>query len=280
MSQFQKKTGTFQSKDGLNLSYMHLVPENMDSNVSIVINHGIGEAFETYDYLIENLSGLPCDIWIYEMRGHGRSDGKRGHAESIHQLSDDLDLFIDLAGTENKKIILIGHSLGASVSLNYILRYGSDKIKTLIVNASGLLIQTDLLMNIKIAIGKILRNLSPSTTMDTGIKDTSLSSYDEYLIKRASLTQVHFKISASLAMSILEEGETILAAAEKIKLPILITHGENDPLADKTGSEMLYKNAGSTDKKLIIYPGLKHEIYNENKEIVFSDLKNWIQNHL
>jgi alpha-beta hydrolase superfamily lysophospholipase len=62
-----------------------------------------------------------------------------------------------------------------------------------------------------------------------------------------------------------------------IELPMLILHGSADGLALPQGSKMLHEKVSSSDKKLIIYEGLYHEIYNEpEQEDVMTDVADWL----
>src|SRR3546814_19952434 len=71
------------------------------------------------------------------------------------------------------------------------------------------------------------------------------------------------------------------ADAPKICLPILIQHGEADRLTAPAGSRYLFENVASKDKRLEIYPGLFHEIYNEPEQgVVLDDLIGWFDAHV
>lgn len=280
MNQHAEKTGTFQTEDGLSLFYRQILPGKKPVKDRILINHGIGESSETYEYLIDALSKASYEIWIYEMRGHGKSPGVRGHAGSIDELVRDLNSFINHINPGNRKIFLLGHSLGGLVVLNYIMNYGDNKIKALIVNGAGLLVEETPVLKVKKIIGILLRSIAPSLTMDTGIKNDTLSSFTEYLEKRAKNMLLHTKVSASLGIALINEGKQILSGAKKITLPIFITHGGDDKIVNPEGSALLFEKVSSTDKKLHIYSGLKHEIYNENKKEVFSELIEWMNKHI
>jgi alpha-beta hydrolase superfamily lysophospholipase len=71
--------------------------------------------------------------------------------------------------------------------------------------------------------------------------------------------------------------EWALAQAPKLTIPVLLIHGADDQLTDPRGTEAFAQKAGSARKKLIIYPGLYHESFNEvEKEKPLRDLENWL----
>jgi alpha-beta hydrolase superfamily lysophospholipase len=61
----------------------------------------------------------------FDLRGHGRSSGRRGHIDAWSNYRDDIDLCLDhvrlqeIAGTP---LLLYGHSLGAAIVLESVLR--------------------------------------------------------------------------------------------------------------------------------------------------------------
>jgi alpha-beta hydrolase superfamily lysophospholipase len=64
-------------------------------------------------------------------------------------------------------------------------------------------------------------------------------------------------------------------------LPLLIQVGGDDPLGGEASARRLERayreRSGLTDVTTIVYPGARHEIYNEtNREEVFADLTAWL----
>src|SRR5208337_838991 len=64
-----------------------------------------------------------------------------------------------------------------------------------------------------------------------------------------------------------------------LTLPLLIMHGKEDTLTSPAGSEMVMRTVRSPDKTLLVYEGLRHEIFKElraDRDRVFADLTAWI----
>ena len=63
----------------------------------------------------------------------------------------------------------------------------------------------------------------------------------------------------------------------EIDLPLLIIHGEADPLNSVEGSRALYAAVSSEDKTLLVYPDVLHEPHNDlGHEQVASDIIAWL----
>jgi alpha-beta hydrolase superfamily lysophospholipase len=64
-------------------------------------------------------------------------------------------------------------------------------------------------------------------------------------------------------------------------LPILILHGEADPVNSVEGSRELFANVSSTHKELKVYPGGMHEPHNDiQREQVVRDVEQWLTGEL
>lgn len=69
-----------------------------------------------------------------------------------------------------------------------------------------------------------------------------------------------------MAREIVREGAQAYAALDRLKMPLLLVHGDADTLCPPRGSQMIYDRAGCSDKTLKWYPGLRHEIHNEPEQ--------------
>jgi lysophospholipase len=65
--------------------------------------------------------------------------------------------------------------------------------------------------------------------------------------------------------------------ASRITLPLLILQGSEDRLVDPSGARMLHDRATSPDKRIILYEGLYHEVFNEPEhDRVLEDVEAWL----
>ena len=69
--------------------------------------------------------------------------------------------------------------------------------------------------------------------------------------------------------------------AAQFKSPVLFLQAGDDRIADGTLSGPLCEAIGSEDKRYVEYPGMRHEILNENgKERVLAEIKTWMETRL
>ncbi|KAF3640525.1 putative caffeoylshikimate esterase-like isoform X2 [Capsicum annuum] len=85
------------------------------------------------------------------------------------------------------------------------------------------------------------------------------------------------------ALELLNTTQEIEKQLDKVSLPLLILHGENDRVTDPSISQALYEKASSSDKKLILYKDAYHALLEgEPDEIilrVLGDIISWLDEH-
>jgi len=78
-------------------------------------------------------------IYALDHRGHGKSDGKIDEIGDFSSFVSDLKTFFDIAHKKHpdKKIFLIGHSMGSIISLLYTLEY-QHGLGGLVISGGGI----------------------------------------------------------------------------------------------------------------------------------------------
>jgi acylglycerol lipase len=111
------------TSDNLQLNGAYFTPPG-EINAAIVLIHGMGEHFGRYKLVIDFFTSIQYAVLTMDYRGHGTSQGKRGHIDSYEQLMDDTGLLVKKAYElfAHKPLIMYGHSLGGNIAANYVLR--------------------------------------------------------------------------------------------------------------------------------------------------------------
>lgn len=242
----------------------------------ICLVHGMGEHINRYDHVAQFFNKNNIALFAYDQRGHGKSGGQRGHFPSFDIFLDDVTLFIQQVDKEfpNIKKILMGHSMGGNVIGNYLINRNQ--------NFSGAIFSSPHLElaftppAIKLSLGKLMKGLLPSLALPSGLDASAISRdktvVDNYLKDKL----VHDKISAIMGVEMIETGKDVINQANKIKIPVLVYHGNADRLTSHDGSRKFAENVGN-NATFISYDGLYHETHNEpEKDKVFENIILWI----
>ncbi len=267
------KEGTIKTKDSIELFYTCQLADKPKASVFIV--HGLGEHLGRYT----NVTGaLPeYNLFLFDLRGHGRSGGKRGHVLRFDEYLDDVDTIrTALKDLVRGKTFLLGHSMGGLIAL----RYGLYRPAGLTgVVASGPLLGVNVeVPKIKDVIGRLVANIAPGLSMNNEI-DTSKLSHDKAVVDAYNKDPlVHSKVSARWYVEMVKAMKDTNANAGRFTLPCLILHGSADALTSPKASREFFERAGSSDKTYTLYEGYYHEVYNEvDKQKPLAEMAAWIR---
>ncbi len=266
------------SNDGVKLYFQCWQTDQSPKGIVCMV-HGLGEHSGRYAHWADLLNKAGYEFMAYDLRGHGKSEGQRGHVSSFDDYVKDTDLLLQEAEARFPGMprFLYGHSLGGLITTYYVL-LRKPRLNGVIVTA--LSIRTSLQsQKAKVMLSKVLGSIVPKMTIDTGLIPATISRDPDIVTRYINDPLVHHKVSVGWGKSALETIAWTDQHVGEWTLPVLFMHGEADQLGFADGSrEFAGKIKG--DCTLKIWPGLYHEVHNEpEKEEVFSYLLNWLDEH-
>jgi len=277
----REQIGTIESTDGIKLFFRDHPAENQTARLVLV--HGLGEHSGRYDHVIRLLNNKGISVLAYDHRGHGKSEGKRGHIDRFDEYINDLSMMIDKASDgipPEMKLFLLGHSMGGLIVLNYVEKY-PDRVDAVIASSPGLA-PADKIPVIKGSLGKLMSSIWPSLSFDNELDPDNLSHDRDVVAAYVKDPLVHRRITARWFTEYLKAMEETVNSGERIRIPLLLQVAGADRIVDPITSKNFFNTIGSSDKTLHFYDGLYHEIYNEkdsNRKRVLADLETWIEEH-
>jgi alpha-beta hydrolase superfamily lysophospholipase len=250
--------GHFLSQDGLRLAWFRWDPPGAPRG-TVCLAHGHGEHAGRYHHLAQAFVRSGFVFLAFDWRGHGRSEGARGHSPSLDHMLDDVGRLLALASARPR--LAYGHSTGGLLVL---LRALTDPtgIQGVIVTSPWLRLSFPA-PALKVLMGKLLKGILPSMTTSTGLEQAALSNDGAVVAAYAADPLVHDRMSFRIGIDLLNGGEWALAHAGEFHLPILLMHGEADRITDPRATREFFEKASSADKTLRLWPGLYHETHNE-----------------
>jgi len=119
------RTGFATTAEGIALYWRHA---GGGPKPTFVCCNGLGVSTFFYKYIVERFAP-EHGVLVWDYRGHGRSAPPPEPLDeadlSIETCADDLALVLDTAGVEGP-IVLLGHSMGCQVLLEYAYRHPHD----------------------------------------------------------------------------------------------------------------------------------------------------------
>jgi len=275
------ENGTFKAQDGTSIYWKGWVPDNAPKAVVHII-HGYAEHIDRYTNVVNELLPAGYAVFGTDHRGHGHSEGKRGHVRSFQEFIDDERQFsreVVKARFPQIPYFVLGHSMGSLIAMNYV-EQNADNIKGLVLSGTGSQPGTDI-PKILLTVTKILSKILPAVHVKSPLPPEFISRDMDVVKAYVDDPLVYNVITPRLAHEMNRYVVIGAQNASKIKIPVLIQLGSKDTAF--SGQKELFEMVGAKDKTFKRYEGLRHEVYNEliaDRIKVLADLKNWLDGHI
>ena len=244
----------------------------------IVLVHGMGEHCHRYEHVAKAFNEAGYSVYSFDHRGHGRTEGKKGHTPSYDHLLNVVDDVLKLAKKDNgdKPVFLYGHSMGGNVVVNMALRR-KPEIKGVIASSPWLKLAFEP-PALQVMLAKVVKGLLPGLTQPSKLDVNSISRDKEEVKKYSNDPLVHDRISTIFFLSVHEAGLYALDHAKEFEYPLYIFHGSDDKLTSHDASkEFAGAVPNSTWKS---WEGLYHECHNEpEQDEVIKEMIEWVRTH-
>ncbi len=279
LNEIQERYSSF---DGTRIHYRRISPQRATS-FTVLLVHGLGEHAGRYNNFYRHFVPKGYEVFAPDLRGHGMSEGKRGHINSFDEYIKDIDFMREkmvaarpaksgLSGGD----ILIGHSMGGLISLRYALDR-QEEFRAVVVTGPALEIAVPV-PGWKKALGNAFSMILPRFTMPNELDPADLSRNPAVGEAYLADPLVNNLVSARWYTEFVGAMEHVHANAHNFKMPLLVMQGSEDKLVAPGGSKRFFDNCGSQDKTLKVYDGAYHELFNEtNYPEVLADLEAWLK---
>lgn len=269
-------TGSITTDDGTRLFTQRWCADAPSAAVALV--HGYAEHAGRYAHVAGYLNAHDVSVYTFDLRGFGRSDGRRALVSSFDQLLDDLQRFLDRTRLQMPEVplFLFGHSMGGALCALYAIER-SQAFQGLILSSPAVEVDDSIAPFLRKLAG-VLGRLVP--TLPTIHTPNNAISRDPAVVEAAERDPLNYngRVLARTGAEFIRVAQRIQTHMAAIALPLLVFHGTADKLTDPDASRMLYEHARSSDKTLKLYDGLYHETLNEpEKEQVLEDVVEWLK---
>lgn len=270
-------THGFTALPGTRFPGYEVVPDG--AKAGLVIVHGIAEHANRYRHAAAALAVNDIACFVYDQQGHGEFPGTRTHVADFADFAEDLELVGRKLRERFPRLPLFvwGHSMGSVV----VTLAAIDRMAWAqgVITTGCALHAVPKLDGVVGWAARIAAALVPRLRIGLGIDGTKLSRVGE--IQRLHMSDPLVPRTASLKLlhGFALACRRCTANLAAITKPWLAVHGEADEVCPQSGSSALIGGLGSTDKLLVTYPGLLHEVHNEDDHAraqLFELMSRWI----
>ena len=305
----QSTTTTVTASDGTALHTHRWLPDGPPKAV-LQISHGMAEHSARYARLAQALTDAGYAVYANDHRGHGATAREADHGYFADQhgwdtVVEDVRAVTRFAQEEHPglPVFLLGHSMGSFLARSYVIEDSRDLTGLVLSGTAG---DPGLLGKVGLGVahaearlrGK--RHVSPlldkltfgqyNAAFKPNRTDFDWLSRDEAEVDRYVADEKCGRTFTSgffvdLVSGLGRVNDRRQVARVRRDLPILLLAGDKDPVGDAGKGPLAvkeaYESVGVTDVTCTLYPGARHEIFNEtNRDEVTSDLVTWLDAHL
>jgi len=264
-------------KGMLLLTVLELAPRG-EPRGAVTVVHDAGDTGDRYRDLAAVLAARGWAVALPDLRGHGRTEGDRGHSAGLIEIGRDLDEIQNHLAYRmpDEPKVLVGQGLGALYALSYAISKPGTLAGLVLVAPlheprfeapeapSGMLGRL---------MGKKLTPTSPGSIPWTG----------DQLVHGAAATAwegdplTHNVITVRAQEQAQEAARELLPRLGEVDAPVLVLHGAEDPLSDAERSRVL---AGDGVQVQVLEGLLHHPLQGDGSDAAHQALADWLDQNV
>jgi alpha-beta hydrolase superfamily lysophospholipase len=267
--------GFLHSGDHTRLYWQRYLPGRPRATVAVF--HGEGDHSGRYPALASALVSGGFAVALVDFRGHGQSDGRRWAVDAFSDYLADADAFLRAQRVAAPgRLFVVGQGEGALIAARWSLDHVGEVAGFVFAAPAFGFGPAAPPRDRRRArwLGRLLPRQRLAARVEPGelTADPELRAWIDRDPLRGTTTTARW-YTASLAAQ-----REVLAAAPRFDTPLLLLGGGEDRIADGQASHRFFDAAAASDKKLVIYEGFRHDLFNERgRERPLSDTVRWLQ---
>lgn len=275
----KKSEGYLDGVGGLRLFYRSW--EMPRARAAIAVVHGLGEHGGRWEHFAETLSSYGFSTYALDLRGHGLSEGRRGHVQRFDNMLQDVDRFRrEVQGLTDvgTPLFLLGHSMGGLIALRYLEEFEAHVNGGIII--SPWLATAMPVPRWKATLAGAMNKIAPAMPFNTGLNADILSRDPVVVRAYRDDPLVHSHITPRMFAELSIAMGLALQRSDRLRVPTLFMLAGNDKVVSTQKSEAFARSLSSRDVTIRVYTDAYHEIVNEpDRARALHDLRDWVAAH-
>lgn len=254
---------TFSASDGASIRYKSWIPQGGAQRALVLLHRGHEHA-DRWDSVVPGLNMPETAIFAWDARGHGESEGKRGHATCFMQYVRDLaDFFAHIKKEYDigeEQIVLVAHSVGAVIAATWVHDYAPQ--------LAGLVLATpafdvNLIVPGALTSIRLLLKVKPDAIIKSYVQGAWLTRDTAAAQAYDADTKISKDISARILVDLFDASQRVISDAMVMDRPLLFFSATADRVVTRASLNRFFTNYGATDKEHITLPDARHAIFHD-----------------
>jgi alpha-beta hydrolase superfamily lysophospholipase/SAM-dependent methyltransferase len=263
--------------DGSELFYRAWLPAEPAQRALFLFHRGHEHSGRFVD-VVGELGLADTAIFAWDARGHGRSPGERGYAESFATIVKDIDFFVHTLAREHQippsNVIALGHSVGAVALAAWVHDY-APPIRAMVLLTPALRVK--LYVPLAIPGLRLLQSVRGEgrSFVKSYVRSSMLTHDPEQARRYDDDPLIARSIAVNVLLDLHDTSSRLMADAGAIRLPtLLLAAGKSDWVVRLGAQQKFYDRLGSPVKRMRVFDGMHHDILHEvDREQVLAEIR-------
>ncbi|MCM8761354.1 MAG: lysophospholipase [Candidatus Omnitrophica bacterium] len=248
---------------------------------AIIMVHGLGGHSNNWEFVANFLAAHGISCYSIELKGFGRTDGIRGHIDSLNTYIKDVRRLYSIVKREHRRlpVFIAGESMGGLIGFLTVIKK-PRLFRGLICLSPGFKssLKFSLMEYFRMITARFYRphkQFVMPFTSDMCTRDPECKRIMD------SDTLEHKFATPKLLQSILLGQLSSRLFKHKIRTDTLFLLAGADTFVSSEASRNIFKGIGFENKQIIEYPEMRHSLTMElGREKVFNDILHWINRRI
>lgn len=259
---------TFATWDGVELFYRAWIPEKRTDKALLLFHRG-HEHSGRWQETVDSLGLDDVAIFAWDQRGHGRSSGERGAANSIVDLVKDANAFArHVSKTYDisfENMVVLAHSLAAVIITAWAHDF-APPIRAMILATAAFRVKLYVpfaIPALRIAKPKFVKSYVKSKMLTHDVDQARRYDSDPLIFRQ---------IAVNLLLDIHDTAQRLVADAGAIQTPTLMIGAGRDWIVDLKTQRKFFDRLSSSERRFEVFPDAYHAVFHETNRGEVVDL--------
>ena len=266
-----------ESWDGTRLFYRAWLPEPRAEKALFLFHRG-HEHSGRWDELVKAVERSDMAVFAWDARGHGKSDGPRGYADSVSDLEKDVEVFArHIWQTHNiraEDTIVLAHSLAAVTVGAWVHDY-APPLRGLILATAAFRVK--LYVPLALSALRIRQSLFGEGQVKSFVRGSMLTRVPEEAERYNNDPLIFRQISTGLLIDLNDTAKRLIADAGAIQTPTLMLSAGRDWVVKQDAQQEFFDGLSSPIKRMEVFPTVCHALFHDTERAeVFRCIRNFV----
>jgi alpha-beta hydrolase superfamily lysophospholipase len=248
---------------------------------ALIVVHGLGDHAGRYDEFSAYIAARGIATFALDLRGHGRSGGRRGHVARFEIFLDDIDRVRRHVEQRHSGVplFILGQSMGGLIVLRYLQEYEPPPQGAVI--CSPWLATMLPVPRWKLLLAPLLAKLAPAFPFRHGIEPERLTRDPALVAAYRADPLVQDRITPATFRGVTRAMRLVRERRDRLRCPLLLLLSGDDRVVDTPTTAAFATGLDGPDVTTELFPGHYHELLNEpDRYATYARIGEWLLHRL